>query len=203
MDELDHEIVEAVDENGRHITRLVHYDPPATDMTLIATDELNQLRAEVARLRAGESDQPAAEGVRPTPAQWIRRWNDLTPERRHTWAEQIIADRADASRCMMADHDGAQAELAHVHGVLTRVRTVADAYAYGAVHAANAVDRAWGRQVLRDLSEALTGPAGRYVAVLLADLDLVMNHAGDPQRVAEYPAAAQRVRDALEGGQRG
>jgi hypothetical protein len=41
------------------------------------------------------------------------------------------------------------------------------------------------------------------VAVRRADLDLVMNHAGDPSTVAGYPAAAQRIRDALEGDRRG
>ncbi|MFI6793646.1 hypothetical protein ACIBG4_40580 [Nonomuraea sp. NPDC050383] len=35
------------------------------------------------------------------------------------------------------------------------------------------------------------------VTVSWADLDLVMNHAGNPQRIAEYPAACQRIRDAL------
>jgi hypothetical protein len=41
------------------------------------------------------------------------------------------------------------------------------------------------------------------VTVCREDLDLVMNHAGDPSTVTEYPAAAQRIRDALEGGRRG
>ena len=40
------------------------------------------------------------------------------------------------------------------------------------------------------------------VRVRRADLDLVMNGAGDPARVAEYPAAAQRIQDAI-GGRRG
>ncbi|MEV4287387.1 hypothetical protein AB0K40_17925 [Nonomuraea bangladeshensis] len=46
-------------------------------------------------------------------------------------------------------------------------------------------------------------PYGDAVLVARADLDLVMNRAGDPTTVAEYPAACQRVRDALEGGRRG
>ncbi|MCK2219727.1 hypothetical protein MF672_038920 [Actinomadura sp. ATCC 31491] len=49
---------------------------------------------------------------------------------------------------------------------------------------------------------ALDGPDLREVTVSARDLDLVMNHAGDPAHIADYPAAAQRVRDALEGAQR-
>ena len=41
------------------------------------------------------------------------------------------------------------------------------------------------------------------VMVRRADLDLVMNGAGDATRTASYPAACQRIRDALQGGQRG
>lgn len=35
------------------------------------------------------------------------------------------------------------------------------------------------------------------VLVSAADLDLVMNHAGDPATVVEYPAAALRIQDAI------
>ncbi|MEV4179919.1 hypothetical protein AB0J28_00550 [Streptosporangium canum] len=50
----DHIDVEAWDEHGHHITRLIPGEPPATDHTYIPTAELVALRAEVARLRAGE-----------------------------------------------------------------------------------------------------------------------------------------------------
>lgn len=46
-------------------------------------------------------------------------------------------------------------------------------------------------------------PYGDAVLEARADLDLAMNHAGDPQRIAEYPAAVQRIRDAIEGARRG
>jgi hypothetical protein len=46
---------------------------------------------------------------------------------------------------------------------------------------------------------AAIGEAPRTVTVSAADLDMVMNHAGDPARVADYPAAAMRIRQALEG----
>lgn len=109
MDEPDYEIVEAFDEDGRHVTRIVHHDPPATDMTLIATAELDALRQEVARLRAGEADQPAAESVQPTPAQWIRRWNRGTPEQRLAMADQILRNAQAAHHCGMAH--GLRAQL--------------------------------------------------------------------------------------------
>ncbi|NUW45571.1 hypothetical protein [Nonomuraea rhodomycinica] len=52
--------------------------------------------------------------------------------------------------------------------------------------------------VRRDLLVVLAGQdLPGMVTVARADLDLVMNHAGNPLRVAEYPAACQRIRDAL------
>jgi hypothetical protein len=56
------------------------------------------------RLRAGEADTPGNPYDWPTPAQWIRRWNDATPEMRLAIAEAVITlqraawDRAYASR---------------------------------------------------------------------------------------------------------
>jgi hypothetical protein len=44
VDDRDYETVEAFDADGRHVTRIVHHEPPASDMTLIATAELDALR---------------------------------------------------------------------------------------------------------------------------------------------------------------
>ncbi|MEV4174007.1 hypothetical protein [Nonomuraea sp. NPDC049709] len=41
-----------------------------------------------------------------------------------------------------------------------------------------------------------------YTVVSVADLDLVMNHAGNPTKVADYPAASDRVQAAIEAGRR-
>ncbi|WP_188188012.1 hypothetical protein [Nonomuraea sp. SYSU D8015] len=188
MDDRDYETVEAVDENGRHITRIIHHEPPASDMTLIATAELDHLRArleateaaletlraqlgdhgggprhfkcvpitafaekvsekrtafaqreeavnecrralaEVARLRAGEADDLPTPGTNYTPAQWIHRWNDATPEERLTRAEHILADTVTASRCIAADHDGAVAENEHLRCLHVRARAVAESW---------------------------------------------------------------------------
>ncbi|MER7500471.1 hypothetical protein AB0L05_27815 [Nonomuraea pusilla] len=117
----------------------------------------NAAEAEVARLRAGETDQPVAENAWPTPAQWIRRWNDATAEQRLVLAGLVLRDAQAAHDCAMA------------HGL--RARLDADAF--------------------------------DEVTVRRADLDLVMNHAGNPQHLAEYPAACERIRHALEGDQHG
>ncbi|WP_326642902.1 hypothetical protein OG884_18755 [Streptosporangium sp. NBC_01755] len=63
------------------------------------------LQAEIARLRAGEADTPPPEGTTPTPAQWIRLWNDLPAEQRLKWAERILGNAEQASRCFLMNHD--------------------------------------------------------------------------------------------------
>ncbi|MFD1546985.1 hypothetical protein [Nonomuraea guangzhouensis] len=66
--------------------------------------ELARLRHEVAQLRAGESEQPAPEGVLPTPAEWIHRWNRATAAERLKRVERIIDDSEMANRCWLGDH---------------------------------------------------------------------------------------------------
>ena len=58
------------------------------------------------------------------------------------------------------------------------------------------------RQAIADAVIAALPEHGLAV-VRRADLDLVMNGAGDATRTTDYPAACQRIQDALEGGQRG
>nr|SAP16278.1 hypothetical protein BN4615_P10941 [Nonomuraea gerenzanensis] len=55
---------------------------------------------------------------------------------------------------------------------------------------------------LADASRPL-GEQPTTVRVRVDDLDLVMNHAGNPARAAEYPAAAERIQAAIEGARRG
>lgn len=69
------------------------------------------LRTEISRLRAGESDAPPAAGAVPTPAEWIRRWNDLTPEHRLRQAAISIYNAEQASRCFLMGHEGDAEEL--------------------------------------------------------------------------------------------
>lgn len=69
------------------------------------------LRAEIARLRAGEADTPPPKGAAPTPAQWIRSWNDLSAEQRLKCAEHIMNGAEQAYRCFTMDHEGRIEEL--------------------------------------------------------------------------------------------
>ncbi|MER6575813.1 hypothetical protein [Nonomuraea sp. NPDC001023] len=71
----------------------------------------DDLRAEIARLRAGEADTPAEEGTTPTPAQWIRMWNDGTAEQRLKWASIVLANSEQAARCFQMDHEGRLADV--------------------------------------------------------------------------------------------
>lgn len=91
-------------------------DEHGNDITI-----LDQLRDEVAQLRAGESERPAPEGVQHTPAEWIHRWNRATAAERLKRVEQILDDGAVASRCWMGDH---VAELDWLRRAGTRVRAL-------------------------------------------------------------------------------
>lgn len=104
MDKLDYETVETWEPDGRHVSRIITYDPPATDTTLIATSDLIALRADVERLRAREADGPPSEGVHPTPAEWIYLWNRATPEQRLERAHIVLDNAAAAERCRMSAH---------------------------------------------------------------------------------------------------
>lgn len=84
----------------------------------VRDEELEHLRTEVARLRAGESETPAAEGHYPTPAEWIHRWNRSTPEQRLDRAAWVLVGMRAAQRCEMADHEAAVA----IEGFATRAR---------------------------------------------------------------------------------
>ncbi|MEU8040900.1 hypothetical protein [Streptosporangium sp. NPDC049078] len=223
--------VHAVDERGRHITRIIPGQPPATDHTLIPTAELEQLRldgrnaetlrkdntqlreevtqlrinaekdvcsgcmqreeqrdrwmetcrqlgvklgevrtscdemneraqaaeAEVARLRAGESPNPAPEGVQLTPAQWIHRWNQATADERLAKVEQIFNDGAAVIRCQQQDHGAALHELADAQQIINRIRQLADVYNHGANTSPDPATRAWAASIVEDLRAALNG----------------------------------------------
>ncbi|MEU9887990.1 hypothetical protein [Sphaerisporangium sp. NPDC051011] len=61
--------------------------------------------AEVARLRAGESDAPKLPGVSRTPGQWLKLWNGLPATQRLHWVKRILQAVTAAQRCIEADHD--------------------------------------------------------------------------------------------------
>ena len=94
--------------------------------------------------------------------------------------DELARLRAAAEHCFISAHDGMQAELNTAIAILTRIH-----------------DDPEMRAKLLELRIGLEGEA--FVAVRRADLDLVMNGAGDATRTASYPAACQRIRDALGG----
>ncbi|WP_157253175.1 hypothetical protein [Nonomuraea typhae] len=69
-------------------------------------ERAEKAEAEVARLRAGEAADYPVEGGTPTPAEWIRAWNDATPDRRLRRAAAIMNAFAKAERCFILDHEG-------------------------------------------------------------------------------------------------
>lgn len=85
--------------------------------------EVEELRAEIARLRAGESDDPVPEDAGDlTPAQWIRRWNDVSAERRLAWAEAINMISAQASECFRMHPHGLTEEAKRLRADNARMR---------------------------------------------------------------------------------
>ncbi|MEV8439164.1 hypothetical protein AB0425_17455 [Actinosynnema sp. NPDC051121] len=78
--------------------------------------ELDKLRAEVARLRAGEDLTPREEGAWPTPGQLIARILDApTAETRLKIADALLTNCVTASNCLLADHGGLKSELEAAH----------------------------------------------------------------------------------------
>lgn len=68
--------------------------------------ELQDARAEIARLRAGEDDTPGDPAVVPTPGQWLRRFNEHSPERRLAAVKAILDSRERSYACFVQNHEG-------------------------------------------------------------------------------------------------
>jgi hypothetical protein len=90
----------------------------------VRNDELERLRAEVARLREGE-EPVTDERVVPTPAQWIWWWNRATPAERLDWAARIQADGQLASTCFLENHVKRIPQARRADAALGRVRALA------------------------------------------------------------------------------
>jgi hypothetical protein len=70
-----------------------------------------------------EGEEPyTTEGVVPTPAQWIWKWNRATPARRLEVAENAIRAQAAEQQCLLSDHAGAVVELQEALLALRSVR---------------------------------------------------------------------------------
>lgn len=91
-----------------------------------AEAELEQLRAEVVRLRAGEADNAGEPYVQRTPAQWLRRFNDMTPEQRLAMATAFFNTLEDSASCFQMDHEGRLEDLARLEAMSLRVRAERD-----------------------------------------------------------------------------
>lgn len=74
------------------------------------TRERDSLRAEVERLRAGEAEDDGPANAVPTPGQWVKRFNDATPDERLAAAERAIANSETVHWHVMQNTQG---ELAH------------------------------------------------------------------------------------------
>jgi hypothetical protein len=110
--------------------------PAETRTPDLRDTELERLKAEIAWLRAGESEKPAALGVEMTPAEFIHKWNAATVERRLGFAATVLEKVYAESNCFVMAHEArieedahrieqlakraeeAEAALAFVHGVL-------------------------------------------------------------------------------------
>jgi hypothetical protein len=104
-----------------------------------AEAELDKALEEVARLRAGEADEPGDPAAVPTPAEAIRRWNDLPTDRRLPTMERLIESGNRAARCFTLNHDrrlaSAEAEVERLRGSLDGVSLAVEQWESRAVAA--------------------------------------------------------------------
>lgn len=101
-----------------HTALAVTYRRAVVDAEQLAhdEDELRRLRAEVARLRAGEAPEPPAPYTTLTPPEWLRRFNDATPEKRLNAIDVLLGEVDRGSECFRMNHkaviEDLRAELA-------------------------------------------------------------------------------------------
>ncbi|MER5350619.1 hypothetical protein ABT093_09835 [Kitasatospora sp. NPDC002551] len=94
-----------------------HYQQQLVEQLRAAEDELGQRRRQVAELTEQRDTAQATlallhqgeepyenEQVMPTPAQWIWRWNRITPDRRLELATRVLAAGEEASTCFVENH---------------------------------------------------------------------------------------------------
>jgi hypothetical protein len=86
-------------------------------------DRAARAEAEVARLRAGEEDgwDPACH---PTPGQWIKRYNDATPEKRLDYVTRLTAAAEQGHNCGMSLHEERVQEGWEAKTAVVRVRAL-------------------------------------------------------------------------------
>ena len=87
--------------------------PAETGTPDLRDTEIERLRAEIAWLRAGESEKPAALGVEMTPAEFVHKWNAATVERRLGFAATVLEKVYADSNCFVMGHEARIEEDAH------------------------------------------------------------------------------------------
>ncbi|MBO3751561.1 hypothetical protein J5X84_36275 [Streptosporangiaceae bacterium NEAU-GS5] len=103
-----------------------------------AHQRLEQAEAEVARLRAGEAEHLPPEHAEHTPAEWIRRWNDETPEKRLRVLGALLDAAGRGHRCFMLNHEARLADAAQTltdPAAVARVRAIVDSLTNPALQA--------------------------------------------------------------------
>ncbi|MEU8362338.1 hypothetical protein AB0C27_40600 [Nonomuraea sp. NPDC048882] len=102
---IDHLVDAVLAVRDKELERLSNLDAAA------AIQRAEQAETEVARLRAGEAPEPPSPHTTLTPAQWLRCFNDATPEKRL----QVIADlQGEVDRgfeCFRMNHKGVIEDL--------------------------------------------------------------------------------------------
>jgi len=162
----DPDITLAGRENGDGVPATEPGDPyPSGQLACDDVAELERLRAEIARLREGEEPY-TDEGVVPTPAQWIWRWNRATSKRRLERAAQIMEMGEQAFACSMADHQGALEELRNAAATLARVMEVVDVWIADRARASQDGEGTEIRHIAKLKADFLEA-AGRTVAPVL------------------------------------
>ena len=69
-------------------------------------EQVNQLRAEITKLRAGATDDPGDEAAIPTPGQWIARFLAADADQRVRVVEHVQRQAEEAGDCFILDHGG-------------------------------------------------------------------------------------------------
>lgn len=97
------------------------------DAAAVAARVLVPALADLARLRAGEADDPGPRhSTAASPAHWLRRWNDLEPEKRLQMAAWIMKASETAERCFQMHHEyrleRAEAAIALVRQMCERAK---------------------------------------------------------------------------------
>jgi hypothetical protein len=151
-----------------------------------AEQRADEAVTELARLRAGEADDPGPADTMPTPAQWIRRWNDATAERRLEVITRILGELDRATRCFEMDHENRLAEAKLV------ARQLADAPTRWAYDQACKV--LWRHRRRADVAEAANA---RVQAVVQALVDDVRANTDEPGELINAQLLLDAVATAL------